>query len=74
MTRQPDFSTEPRAVRVPRWHNLALAGDKTVPYNAAPFEGLMFSLWSPQTDTAVADYWIDDVAISKQRINCPTAL
>jgi hypothetical protein len=26
VTRQPDFSTEPRAVRVPRWHNLALAG------------------------------------------------
>jgi Tfp pilus assembly protein PilN len=26
VTRQPDFSTQPRAVRVPAWHNLALAG------------------------------------------------
>ena len=39
-------------------------------YAAVPFEALLFSLWSPQNDTAVADYWIDDVAVSKSRINC----
>jgi Tfp pilus assembly protein PilN len=30
VTRQPDFSSEPRAVRVPGWHNLALAGGALV--------------------------------------------
>ena len=40
-------------------------------YPAIPFEALLFSLWSPQSDTAAADYWVDDVAVSKSRINCP---
>ncbi|HVY38228.1 MAG TPA: hypothetical protein VHM31_09835 [Polyangia bacterium] len=40
-------------------------------YAAIPFEAILFSLWSPQTDDAVADYWIDDVAVSKSRIDCP---
>lgn len=42
-------------------------------YAAIPFEAILFSLWSPQTDTAAADYWVDDVAVSKSRINCPVA-
>jgi hypothetical protein len=40
-------------------------------YAAIPFEAIMFSLWSPQADNAPADYWVDDVAVSKSRINCP---
>jgi hypothetical protein len=52
-------------------YTLALAGDHSVPYNAIKFEALQFSLWSPQTDTVTADYWIDDVVMSTQRINCP---
>lgn len=40
-------------------------------YAAIPFEAILFSLWSPQTDTSAADYWVDDVAVSKSRINCP---
>ena len=42
-------------------------------YAAIPFEAILFSLWSPQTDTSAADYWVDDVAVSKSRINCPAA-
>lgn len=42
-------------------------------YAAIPFEAVLFSLWSPQNDTAVADYWVDDVAVSKSRINCPAS-
>jgi hypothetical protein len=42
-------------------------------YAAVPFEAILFSLWSPQTDTSAADYWVDDVAVSKSRINCPAA-
>lgn len=53
-------------------YTLALAGDHSVPYNAIKFEALQFSLWSPQTDTVTADYWIDDVAMSTQRISCPS--
>jgi hypothetical protein len=49
---------------------LAEAGS-SAPYNAVPFEAVMFGLYSPQTDDAVADYWFDDVAVSKSRINCP---
>lgn len=45
----------------------------TSEYAAIPFEAVMFALWSPQTDTSAADYWIDDVAVSKTRINCPPA-
>ncbi|MFL5308655.1 MAG: hypothetical protein ACJ8F1_25805 [Polyangia bacterium] len=40
-------------------------------YAAIPFQSILFSLWAPQTDDAIADYWIDDVAVSKSRINCP---
>ncbi len=50
---------------------LAAAGSADAQYAAIPFEAIMFSLWSPQADTSVADYWIDDVAVSKSRINCP---
>jgi hypothetical protein len=42
-------------------------------YAAVPFEALLFSLWSPQSDNAVADYWVDDVVVSKSRINCPVS-
>jgi hypothetical protein len=42
-------------------------------YPAISFEALMFALYSPQTDVAPADMWIDDVAVSKSRINCPLA-
>jgi hypothetical protein len=42
-------------------------------YAAIPFEALLFSLWSPQTDTSAADYWVDDVAAAKSRINCPAS-
>lgn len=37
----------------------------------APFEALQFSLWCPQTDPMPTDYWIDDIVMSGQRINCP---
>ena len=40
-------------------------------YAAITFEAVLFSLWSPQTDTSAADYWIDDVAVSTSRVNCP---
>jgi len=52
-------------------YSLALAGSKSVPYNAIPFEALQFSIWSPQSDAVAADYWVDDVVMSKVRINCP---
>lgn len=42
-------------------------------YAAIPFEAILFSLWSPQADNAAADYWVDDVAVSKSRIDCPAA-
>lgn len=48
------------------------AGGSKETWNAQPFEALQFSLWCPQTDTMAVDYWIDDVVVSTQRINCPT--
>jgi hypothetical protein len=51
---------------------LAEAG-ASAPYNAIAFEAVEFGLYSPQTDDAEADYWFDDVAVSKSRINCPPA-
>lgn len=52
--------------------SLALSGDKNVPYGAIPFEALQLSLFAYQTDTGTADYWIDDIVVSKERIGCPT--
>jgi hypothetical protein len=50
--------------------NRAGSGDT---YAAISFEAILFSLWSPQADNADADYWVDDVAFSPSRINCPEA-
>jgi len=48
-------------------------GGNNANWNASVFEALQFSLWSPQTDTMPADYWIDDVVMGTQRVNCPAA-
>jgi hypothetical protein len=49
------------------------AAGSSEPWLPVPFEALQFSLWSPQTDPMPTDYWIDDIAMSTQRIQCPPA-
>jgi hypothetical protein len=61
----------PHIFEADKEYTLALAGDKSVAWNGVKFEALQFSLWSPQTDTVTADYWIDDVVMSTQHIGCP---
>jgi hypothetical protein len=50
---------------------MAISG-QTTGWNSVPFDLLQFSLFAYQTDTASADYWIDDIAMNTQRVGCPT--
>jgi hypothetical protein len=51
--------------------SLAISGNKDN-WNAVPFNLLQFSLFAYQSDTAPADYWVDDIAMSSKRIGCPS--
>lgn len=50
--------------------SLAAGGTSDV-WQAVSFESLQFSLWCQQTDPMPSEYWLDDIVVSTQRINCP---